>query len=114
MPYAFENRKLRLPESLDRRRKISPEQRERMFLLRSTGHSYKSIARDLGIAKSTVMYILSPKRREMVRAYQKEHWRRYAEMYKSQRNAVATEHRHYKHKLMQEGLLGKTTKEETK
>ena len=102
MPYAFENRKLRLPESLDRRRMVTPDQRQRMFQLRSTGMSYKRIAEAVGLSKSTTMWVLSPRFRERIHEYAKRNWRRFYEAHKSERDGVVAEHRHYKHKLMQE------------
>ena len=79
MPYAFETRKLRLPESLDRRRRVTPEQRERMFQLRSSGMSYNRIANAVGLAKSTTMWVLSPRFRERIRENGRRNWRRYAD-----------------------------------
>ena len=112
MPYAFENRKLLLPCNLDRRRKLTDEQIEQIFQMKSQGMSQRKIAAAFGVSRNTIRLIVSPSYRESRHRYNSCRWRVYAERYKPIRNDYMTNHRHYKHKLMQEGLLGKNNKED--
>ena len=111
MPYKAEH--IRLPEDLDRRRKVTEEQCERMFSLRAAGMSYRRIAAEVGMAKSTVMYTLSPAFRAKCRRYVARNWKRYSEAHKSERNDIMREHRRYKHGLLKAGLINKENEKHT-
>lgn len=96
MPYA--HRKKRIPRSLDRRVKIDDEKRARVSVLyRREGMAQRAIARELGISRRMVSFILFPEKEEACKRqyrerrkdgryyYGKEKWRK-----------TMREHRHYK------------------
>ena len=98
MPYKTE--KLRLPPELDRRRKLSDEQKDEIRHKYSTGlYSLNGLAREYGVSKKTVLLIVNPESKRKNDEHIKDHWRDYAPT-SEQRNATMREHRAYKNKIL--------------
>lgn len=103
MPYKSE--KMHLPEHLDRRRKLTAEQKDEIKHKYATGlYSLNGLAKEYSVSKKTVLLIVNPESKRKNSARIKEHWKDYAPT-KSERNAIMKEHRHYKRKLYIEGKL---------
>lgn len=98
MPYKAE--KMKLPPELDRRRKLSDEQKDEIRHKYSTGfYSLNGLAKEYNVSKKTVLLIVNPESKRKNDERIKEHWRDYAPT-KEQRNAIMREHRAYKHKKL--------------
>ena len=100
MPYKTE--KLRLPPELDRRRKLTDEQRDEIKHKYSTGlYSLNGLAKEYNVSKKTVLLIVNPESKRKNDERIKDHWRDYVPS-KEERNAIMREHRAYKHKVLKE------------
>ena len=98
MPYKAE--KMKLPPELDRRRKLSDEQKDEIKHKYGTGlYSLSQLAKEYGVCKKTVLLITNAESKRKNDEYIKEHWRDYVPT-KEQRNATMREHRAYKHKIL--------------
>ena len=98
MPYKSEKQKL--PPELDRRRKLSDEQKDEISHKYATGvYSLNGLAREYGVSKKTVLLIINPESKRKSDERIKDHWRDYAPS-KEERNAIMREHRAYKHKVL--------------
>lgn len=103
MPYKSE--KIRLPEALDRRRRLSDADKaeiERRY--KAGGCSLQSLATEYGCSKKSVLLVVNPESKARNDRRIKEHWRDYVPE-KDERNKITREHRAYKHGLMVQGLL---------
>lgn len=100
MPYKTEKQKL--PPELDRRRKLSDEQKEEIRHKYETGlYSLNGLANEYGVSKKTVLLIVNPESKRKNDNRIKDHWRDYVPS-KEERNAIMREHRAYKHKVLKE------------
>lgn len=100
MPYKAE--KKRLPPELDRRRKLSDEQKDEIKHKYSTGsYSLNKLADEYNVSKKTVLLIVNPESKRKNDERIKDHWRDYVPS-KEERNAIMREHRAYKHKVLKE------------
>ena len=100
MPYKAE--KKRLPPELDRRRKLSDEQKDEIKHKYSTGlYSLNKLADEYSVSKKTVLLIVNPESKRKNDERIKDHWRDYVPS-KEERNAIMREHRAYKHKVLKE------------
>lgn len=100
MPYKSE--KIKLPPELDRRRKLSDEQKDEIRHKYATGsYSLMSLAKEYGVSKKTVLLLVNPESKRKNDEYIKEHWKDYA-VSKEERNAVIREHRAYKHRVLKD------------
>lgn len=100
MPYKAE--KKRLPPELDRRRKLSDEQKDEIKHKYSTGlYSLNKLADEYNVSKKTVLLIVNPESKRKNDERIKNHWRDYVPS-KEERNAIMREHRAYKHKVLKE------------
>lgn len=98
MPYKAE--KMKLPPELDRRRKLSDEQKDEIRHKYSTGlYSLNQLAKEYDVCKKTVLLIVSPESKRKSDERIKEHWKDYVPT-KEERNATMREHRAYKHKIL--------------
>lgn len=98
MPYKTE--KLRLPPELDRRRKLTDEQRDEIKHKYSTGlYSLNGLAKEYSVSKKTVLLIVNPESKNKNDRRIKEHCKDYAPT-KLERNAIMREHRAYKNKVL--------------
>ena len=97
MPY--KNRTLRIPSTLDRRRRVTEEMAENMLAMYRDGESLHSIAREFNVDRKTVKRFVIPGYAEAaaakrkidkpwLRNYDKDKWREYMRS-----------HRHYKREL---------------
>lgn len=103
MPYASE--KKRLPDTLDRRRKLTIEERKEIrSRYEAGGCSYNSLAREYGVSKKTINLICNDESERNARAYRKEHWADY-QYDRDYWNAVVREHRRYKQDLHLNGEI---------
>ena len=103
MPYRSE--RIRLPEALDRRRRLSDADKaeiERRY--KAGGCSLQSLATEYGCSKKSVLLIVNPESKVRNDRRIKEHWRDYVPR-KDERNKIAREHRAYKYGLLKQGLL---------
>lgn len=103
MPYKSE--KIRLPEALDRRRRLSDaDKAEILRRYKAGGCSLQSLATEYGCSKKSVLLIVNPESKARNDQRIKKHWRDYVPG-KDERNKISREHRAYKHGLMVQGLL---------
>lgn len=94
-----------LPANLDRRRKLSDEQKEEIRHKYATGfYSLNQLAKEYNVSKKTILLIVNPDSKRKNDERIKEHWRDYAPT-KEERNAIMREHRQYKAELYKKGLL---------
>ena len=100
MPYKTE--KLKLPPELDRRRKLSDEQKDEIKHKYDTGfYSLNGLVKEYNVSKKTVLLIVNPESKRKNDERIKEHWRDYIPT-KEERNAIMKEHRAYKHRVLKE------------
>ena len=108
MPYISE--KIKLPSEFDRRRKLSDSQREEIKAKYANGISQRQLAREYNVNKGTIRNIVDIKAQEYYKRYVKEHWKKY-QTYGEEHNAIAREHRAYKHQLFKNGKITREDKE---
>ena len=100
MPYKTE--KMKLPTELDRRRKLSDEQKDEIRHKYGTGfYSLNGLQKEYGVSKKTVLLIVNPESKRKNDERIKDHWSDYVPS-KEERNAIMREHRAYKHKVLKE------------
>ena len=103
MPYKSE--KIKLPENLDRRRKLTDGDRQEIKDLYATGMwSLNGLAKKYGVSKKSILLIVNPDSAEKAKQYRKEHWRDFQQK-GEEWNAIQREHRAYKYNLYKQGLL---------
>lgn len=103
MPYKSEH--IKLPQSLDRRRKLSDaDKSEILRRYKAGGATMNSLALEFGCSKKLVLLIVNPDAKEKNDRRIKEHWRDYVPS-KEERNRITREHRAYKHMLFKNGLI---------
>ena len=103
MPYKSE--KIKLPENLDRRRKLTDGDRQEIKDLYATGMwSLNGLAKKYGVSKKSILLIVNPDSAAKAKQYRKEHWREFQQK-GEEWNAVQREHRAYKYNLYKQGLL---------
>ena len=106
MPYKFETEKMRIPPDKDRRRKLTPEDKERIKALYKSGITIRGIAKEykLKCCRRTIQFVLFPERLKKVNFPGK--WKKY---YSKEYNTIKVrEHRNYKYKVLNvESLLKK-------
>ena len=76
MPYAFEHHKIRIPPELDRRRKLTEQDKAKIKRLFAEGHTIRGIARMFPqVCRRTIQFVLDP---EKITAMRKgRDWKRY-------------------------------------
>lgn len=103
MPYKSE--RIKLPESLDRRVKLTTETKDVIRHKYKTGaYSMQALANEYKVSKKTILLIVNPESKRKNDERMKEHWKDYAKT-KEERNQIANEHRHYKHQLYLDGKI---------
>ena len=101
MPYAAE--KITLPDTLDRRRKLTLDERQEIRArYEAGGCSYNSLAREYGVSKKTVNLICNDDSARTAHEYRKAHWADYdyGTVY---RTRMTRNTRKYKHMLHLKG-----------
>lgn len=102
MPYAFE-RKL-IPQSLDRRRKLSDAQKDEIASrYKAGGVSMSKLAVEYGVSKKLILLIVNPDAMERNKKHITEHWRDYYDTAKN--TAMRREFRANKKELEARGQL---------
>lgn len=106
MPYLSE--KIKIDNTmLDRRRKLTEEQKEQIKAIYKTGVcGTRPLAKQFGVSKTTIQIIVNPAIAERRKQYIKETWKKY-QKYGKEHSAVIREHRRYKQKLFLEGKINK-------
>lgn len=80
---------------------MSDEQKDEIKHKYSTGlYSLNGLAKEYNVSKKTVLLIVNPESKRKNDERIKDHWRDYAPT-KEERNAIAREHRSYKHKVLE-------------
>ena len=103
MPYKSE--KIKLPENLDRRRKLTDGDRQEIRELYATGlWSLNKLAQKYGVSKKLILLTVNPESAAKEKQYRKDHWRDFQRK-GEEWNAIQREHRAYKHELYKKGLL---------
>lgn len=94
-----------LSEEQDRRIKLTKEQKKKIAGLYATGqYSLKSLAKQFGVSKKTILLIVNPESAAKAKQYRKDNWRRWQKTGKEW-NEIQKEHRAYKQKLYKKGKL---------
>ena len=103
MPY--KSSKIKLRELQDRRRRLTSEQKERIFqMYRGGGWSLRTLANHFDVSKKTILLIVNPVSLANERAYRKANWKQFQRS-KEYRAKAAREHRQYKQQLYLAGEL---------
>lgn len=103
MPYKSE--KIKLPEKLDRRRRLTDGDKQEIRELYATGfHSLNSLAKKYGVSKKSILLTVNPESAEKAKQYRKDNWQNWQRK-GEEWNAIQREHRAYKHELYKKGLL---------
>lgn len=101
MPKSFE--RYYIPEKLDRRKKLTIEQKDEIKHKYQTGNfSLRQLAKEYNVCKKTIQIIVNPEIKQKTKEYQKEYHKTYVDTYENKR---IIEHREYKQKLFDAGLL---------
>lgn len=93
-------------EKLDRRVKLTSEDKENIKLTAETGnYSQRQIASMFGVSRRTIQFILDPEKLEENKKRRKERggWKQYYD--KEKHSQSMKEHREYKKELNKKGLL---------
>lgn len=103
MPYKSES--IRLTGLLDRRRKLTDEQKVEIKEMYATGDwSLNKLGQQFGVSKKTILLIVNPNSAERAREYRKENWKEFQRT-KEERTRATREHRRYKQSLYLSGQL---------
>lgn len=103
MPYKSE--KIKLPQTKDRRRKLTDEQKEEIRLIYAEGKvGTRPLAKQFGVSRSLIQVIVNPDIAEKKKQRIKEHWRDYRPS-KEEWAKTMKEHRHYKQDLYLKGEI---------
>lgn len=101
----FRSEKIRLPETLDRRVKLTVAQKaEIRHRYLAGGCSLRSLAAEYGVSHKSILLIVNPDSKARNDRRIKEHWRDYVES-REKHAAVVREHRRYKQDLLLKGEL---------
>lgn len=101
----FRSEKIRLPETLDRRVKLTAVQKaEILHRYLAGGCSLRGLAREYGVSHKTVLMIVNPESKARNDRRIKEHWKDYVES-REKHAATVREHRRYKQNLLLKGKL---------
>jgi len=103
MPYKSE--KIKLPEQLDRRRKLTEEQKQEIREKYGTGfYSLNGLAKEYSVSKKLILITVNPESKSKNDRRIKEHWKDYQET-KEERAKTVKEHRRYKQELYKIGKI---------
>jgi hypothetical protein len=100
MPYAHIRK--RIPRNLDRRVKYTTADKERVVALFKSGFPQRAIARETGISRRMVSFILFPDRLARQKELYKERRKDGRYYYKDTWAKTMKEHRHYKESIKNE------------
>ena len=101
----FRSEKIRLPETLDRRVKLTTVQKsEILHRYLAGGCSLRSLGAEYGVSHKTVLLIVNTESKARNDRRIKEHWRDYVES-RDKHAATVREHRRYKQDLLLRGEI---------
>ena len=101
----FRSEKIRLPETLDRRVKLTAAKKvEIRHRYLAGGCSLRSLAAEYGVSHKSILLIVNPESKARNDRRIKEHWRDYVES-REKHAATVREHRRYKQDLLINGEL---------
>ena len=92
-------------KKLDRRVKLTEEQKEEILDLKDSGISQRKVASMYNISRRMVQFIWFPEKLEQNRARRKERGGSKQYYDKEKNNAAMRKHREYKKELFKEGLI---------
>ena len=103
MPYKIE--KIKLPERLDRRRKLTNVQKETIRCRYQTEKiSLRALGKEYGVNHKTILLIVNPEVKRKNDQYLKENWKRHQQS-REEHAAAVKRTRHYKHDLYLKGEI---------
>lgn len=98
---------IRLDESLDRRIRVTENQKQEIRKLYASGNvSHSELARMYSCSKALIGMIVNPERAKSVSERFKANWKKYAERRGKAYHAAQVRHtRRYKYRLYKDGIL---------
>ena len=106
MPYKYESEHIKLVGLLDRRRKLTDEQKEEIREKRESGKSLNMLAKEYNVSKKLILITVNPESKAKQEKYIKDHWRDFRQSQEYCTRAIR-ETRRYKQELMTSGKLTK-------
>ena len=101
----FRSEKIRLPETLDRRVKLTAVQKaEIRHRYLAGGCTLRSLAAEYGVSHKSILLIVNPDSKARNDRRIKEHWKDY-QLSREEHAAVIREHRRYKQDLLLNGEI---------
>lgn len=103
--------KIILSENLDRRKKLTEEQKEKVKALKNEGFNIAELTREFKVSRFTIMCILDPKFKKQQQELARARQAIYREQERSDpekrelRNKKRREHKKYKKALYERGLI---------
>lgn len=104
MPYKFETTKTKIPEALDKRAKLTKEQREEIKELYGT-ISQRKLAKMFGVSRRLIIFIGDPEQHKENLKRRSERGGSMAYYDKEKNRKAILKHRRRKKKLYDKGLL---------
>lgn len=110
MPYKSEKIKISGTKH-DRRQKLTPEQKDEIrHLYYTTDTSQRKLAKQFGVSRRLITFVLEPERYERSRKCLKEKKSHgFYRQSKEQRTTLMREHRRYKQQLFLQGVISMNT-----
>lgn len=109
MPYQSEKFKIK-GTMLDRRRKLTEEQKEQIRQEYKTGLiGQRPLAKKYGVSRSLIQVIVNPDIAKKKKQYVKDHWKNYSN--REELTKATKQTRRYKYKLFLDGILKQTGEE---
>lgn len=103
MPYKVQKKGVLLPRDKDRRVKYTEADKQQVRDLHASGMPQRAIARETGMSRRLVSFVLFPERHEVVKRQYSER-RKDGRYYDKDTHREATKnHRRYKHKVLKNG-----------
>lgn len=97
---------------LDRRRRLTDEQREQIKAIYASGVCGKQkIAKQFGVSKATIRAVVDPTFAEKRKQYTKDNWKKY-QTYGAEHNKTIRNTRKYKQQLYLQGIIKKEEKQQ--
>jgi IS30 family transposase len=112
MPYKFQTDKIKLPRALDRRVKLTPEEREQIVWLHKQGTAIRQIARQYPqVSRRLIQMVVFPYRYEVLkaksRAWRAENGNLRQRVGNARFAEIIREHRRYKQSVQTDAVINK-------
>jgi transposase len=105
MPYKFQTEKLLIPQSYDKRRKLSEEDKIDIRSMSRKGYSQRELARMYNVSRRLIQFVINPQSLEENKERRKERGGS-AQYYDKETHTLAVrKHRNYKKDLYYKKLL---------